>query len=110
MQASRDRCRSPILEVIIVGPFRFEWRGAGGKIGFDHIGEDGARLGEVEGRDSGVHLIERLAPPQQFGVDCADVVEHLAHFAEVGEELAHFRTGGVRHIAHPRPLPGGADR
>ena len=98
------------MEVIIVGPFRFERRGAGGKIGFDHVGEDGARLGEVEGDDSGVHLFERLAPPQQFGVDRADVVEHLAHLAEVGEELADFGTGGVRHIAHPRPLPGCADR
>ena len=44
-------------------------------------GEDGARLGEVEGSDGRVHLVETLATAQKFGIDRADLVEHLAHAA-----------------------------
>ena len=74
----------------MLGPLRVERRGATSKIGFDHVGEDGARLGEVEGSDGRVHLVETLAAAQKFGIDRADLVEHLAQFAEVGEELADF--------------------
>jgi hypothetical protein len=84
MQASRDRCRSAIFDSVVIGPLRIEWRGTGGKIGFDHVGEDGARLGEVESGDGRVKrlrhagLPEILVAAQEFGVDGADLVERRA--------------------------------
>ena len=84
-------------------------RGATSKIGFDHVGEDGARLGEVEGSDGRVHLVETLAAAQKFGIDRADFVEHLAQFAEVGEELADFGVGRIRNVTDPRALAGSTD-
>src|SRR5882762_3986172 len=80
MQASRDRCRSAILEIIMLGSLRVGRWGATSKIGFDHVGEDDARLGDVEGSDGRVHLVEALAAAQKFGIDRADLVEHLADF------------------------------
>src|SRR5881398_2812610 len=61
MQASRDRCRSAILEIIMLGSLRVGRWGATSKIGFDHVGEDDARLGDIEGSDGRVHLVETLA-------------------------------------------------
>jgi hypothetical protein len=55
------------LSVIIVCPF--ERRGTCGKIGFDHAGDDGARLDQIDRSDGRVHLIELLAPAQKLGVD-----------------------------------------
>jgi hypothetical protein len=97
------------LEIIMIGSLRVGRRGATSKIGFDHVGEDGARLGEVEGSDGRVHLVETLAAAQKFGIDRADLVEHLAQFAEVGEELADFGVGCIRHIADPWALAGSTD-
>ena len=85
----------------MIGSLRVGRRGATSKIGFDHVGEDGARLGEVEGGDGRVHLVETLAAAQKFGIDRADLVEHLAQFAEVGEELGGLRRG--LHSARSRP-------
>ena len=93
----------------MLGSLRVERRGAPSKIGFDHVGEDGARLGEVEGIDGRVHLVETLAAAQKFGIDRADLVEQVAQFAEVGEELADFGVGCIRHIADPRALAGSTD-
>lgn len=93
----------------MIGSLRVGRRGATSKIGFDHVGEDGARLGEVEGSDGRVHLVETLAAAQKFGIDRADLVEHLAQFAEVGEELADFGVGCIRHIADPWALAGSTD-
>src|SRR6266404_751247 len=92
MQASRDRCRSAILEIIMLGSLRVGRWGATSKIGFDHVGEDDARLGDIEGSDGRVHL-----------------VEPLAQFAEVGEELADFGVGRIRHVTDPRALAGSTD-
>lgn len=94
----------------MLGSLRVERRGAPSKIGFDHVGEDDARLGDVEGSDGGVHLVETLAAAQKFGIDRADFVEHLAQFAEVGEELADFGVGCIRHVTDPRALAGSSDR
>ncbi len=77
MQACLDRCRWAILELIVIGSLWVGRRGAGGKVGFDHVGDDGARLGEVEGGDSRIHLVETLAAAQEFGIDRANLVEHL---------------------------------
>ena len=93
----------------MIGSLRVGRRGATSKIGFDHIGEDGARLGDVEGSDGRVHLVETLAAAQKFGIDRADLVEHLAQFAEVGKELADFGVGCIRHVANPRALAGSTD-
>ena len=84
-------------------------RGAPSKVGFDHVGDDGTRLGEVEGGDGRIHLVETLAAAQKFGIDRADFVEHLAQFAEVGEELADFGVGCIRHVTDPRALAGSSD-
>ena len=75
-------------------------RGAPSKEGFDHVGDDGTRLGEVEGGDGRIHLIETLAAAQKFGIDRADLVEHLLQFAEVDEELR--RPGRKLHWARSR--------
>ena len=82
----------------MLGSLRVGRWGATGRDGFDHVGEDDARLGDVEGSDGRVHLVETLAAAQKFGIDRADLVEHLAQFAEVGEELANFGVGRIRHV------------
>ena len=84
-------------------------RGAPSKVGFDHVGDDGTRLGEVEGGDGRIHLVETFAAAQQFGVDRADLVEHLLQFAEVGEELDDLAASFIGHIAKPRALAGSSD-
>ena len=84
-------------------------RGAPSKVGFDHVGDDGTRLGEVEGGDGRIHLVETFAAAQQFGVDRADLVEHLLQFAEVGEELDDLAASCIGHIAKPRALAGSSD-
>src|SRR5947208_5204926 len=88
MQASRDRCRSAILEIIMLGSLRVGRWGATSKIGFDHVGEDDARLGDIEGSDGRVHLVETLAAAQKFCIDREELVEHHAQFAAAGEDLA----------------------
>lgn len=93
----------------MLGSLRVGRRGATSKIGFDHVGEDGARFGDVESSDGRVHLVETLAAAQKFGIDRAYLVEHLAQFAEVGEELADFGVGCIRHVANPRALAGSTD-
>ena len=42
-----------------------------------HVGDDGARLGEIEGCNSRIHLVETLAAAQKLGIDRANLVEHL---------------------------------
>ena len=93
----------------MIGSLRVGRRGATSKIGFDHVGEDGARFGDVESSDGRVHLVETLAAAQKFGIDRAYLVEHVAQFAEVGEELADFGVGCIRHVANPRALAGSTD-
>ncbi len=97
-----------ILSVIIVCPL--EWRGTCGKIGFDHAGDDGARLDQIDRSDGRIQLIELLAPAQKLGVDRRDLVQDLAHLVEVADELAHLGASGVRDIIHLRPLAWDADR
>ena len=63
---------------------------AGGKKGFDHVGDNGACLGEVEGRDGRIHSVEFLAAAQELGVDRADLVERLAQVAVIVEVLGNF--------------------
>src|SRR5262245_27213639 len=110
MQATRDRCCSAILDVSMIGSFWRRRRSAGSKKRFDHVGENGARLGEVDSRDGRIHLIEFLASTQEFGVDRTDLVERVAHPAVIVEILADFGDGVVRHIAYLRTLTGDADR
>ena len=61
----------------MIGSLRVGWQRASSKIGFDHVGEDGTRRGEVEVCNGRIHLIETLAAAQKVGIDCADLVEHL---------------------------------
>jgi hypothetical protein len=65
------------LDVIAIGLLRVEGWSAGGEIGHHHIGDDGARLGQVEGNQGWIHggLFELLASAQEFGIDGADLVE-----------------------------------
>src|SRR5271169_3895826 len=109
MQACRDRCRSAISEIIMIGSLWVGRRGAPSKEGFDHVGDDGTRLGEVEGGYGLIHLVETLAAAQQFGVDRADLVEHLLQLAEVGEELGDLGISCIGHVAEPRALAGSSD-
>ena len=68
----------------MVGSFRIQRRSACSEIGFDHVGDDGARLDKVECCDRRIHLVETFAATQKLGVDCANLVEHLLEFAIVG--------------------------
>jgi len=59
----------------MIGSFRIGRQG--GQVGFDHVGDDGARLGKIERCDSRIHLVETLAATQKLGIDRANLVEHL---------------------------------
>ena len=61
----------------MIGSFHVWQRGAPSEIGFDHIGDDGVRLGQIEGCNRRVHLVETLPATQKFGIERADLVEHL---------------------------------
>ena len=93
----------------MIGSLWVGWRGAPSKEGFDHVGDDGTRLGEVEGGDGRIHLVETLAAAQQFGIDRADLVEHLLQFVEVGEELGDLGIGCIGHVADPRAFASSSD-
>jgi hypothetical protein len=93
----------------MIGSLRVGRRGASSKIGFDHVGEDGARLDEVESCDGRIHLIEILAATQKFGIDRADFVEHLLQLAEVGQELRDLGIRCIRNVAKPRALAGSSN-
>jgi len=93
----------------MIGSLWIGRRGAPSKEGFDHVGDDGTRLGEVEGGDSRIHLVETLAAAQQFGIDRADLVEHLLQLAEVGEELGDLGISCIGHVAELRALAGSSD-
>jgi hypothetical protein len=94
----------------MIGSFRIERRGASSKIGFDHVGDDGARLGKIERCDSRIHLVETLAATQKLGIDRANLVEHLLQFAVVGEKRSDLGVIRVRHIAKARAFAGSGDR
>ena len=53
--------------------------------------------------------LEILAPSQKFRVDRADLVEHLAQLAEVGDRLSDLHMGAVRHVVPSWPPAGLAD-
>jgi hypothetical protein len=97
---------------MFIGPLRIGRRGAGGKAGHNHVGEDGARLGEVEGDEGRIHggLPQILASPQEFRVDRADLVEDVAQLAEVGDRLSDLQVDAIGHIVPSRPPAGLADR
>jgi hypothetical protein len=94
----------------MIGSFRIERRGAGSKIGFDHVGDDGARLGKIERCDSRIHLVEALAATQELGIDRANLVEHLLKLSVVGEKRSDLGVSRVRHIAKARAFAGSGDR
>jgi hypothetical protein len=104
MQACRDRCRSAIFELIVIGPLQIERRGAGSKIRHDHVGEDGARLGKVESDECRVHgdLSKILASSQEFRIDRTNLVERFPQLAEVGDQLRDLQMGGN----HPASAAG----
>ena len=93
----------------MIGSLRVGRQGAPGKVGFDHVGENGARLDEIENCDGRVHLIETFAAAQKFGIDRADFVEHLLQLAEVGQELCDLGIRCVRDVAKPRALAGSSN-
>src|SRR5712692_368782 len=67
MQASRDRCRSAILEIIMIVSLWVGRRGAPSKVGFDHVGE--------EVGDLGISCIGHVAEPRAFAgsSDCGEI-------------------------------------
>src|SRR5215831_12952634 len=110
MHATRNRCCSAIFDVIMMtGSFWQLRRCAGSKKGFDHVGDNGAGLDEVECRDGRIHSVELLAAAQELGVDRTDLVERLAYVAVVVEVLGDFAERVVRHVVHLRTLTGRAD-
>ena len=94
----------------MIGSFWHWRRSAGSKKRFDHVGENGARLGEVDSRYGRIHLVEFLAAAQELGVDRADLVERVAQLAVIVEVLVDFGDSIVRHITYLRTLTGDADR
>ena len=85
-------------------------RGAPSKVRFDHVGDDGARLGEVEGGDGRIHLVETLATTQKLGIDRANLVEHLLKLAVIGEKRGDLGIGRIRYIAEAWAFAGAGDR
>jgi hypothetical protein len=61
----------------MIGSFWVWQRRASSQIRFDHVGDDDARLGKIEGCDGRIHLIQTLAATQKLGIDRANLVEHL---------------------------------
>jgi hypothetical protein len=61
----------------MIGSLHVGQRGAPSQIGFDHIGDDDARFGQIEGCNRRVHLVETLPATQKFGIERTDLVEHL---------------------------------
>ena len=94
----------------MTGSFWQSGRGAGSKKGFDHVGENGACLSEVERRDGWIHSVEFLAAAEELGVDRTDLVERLAHVAIIVEVLGDFEESMVRHVIYLRTLTGRAHR
>ena len=86
----------------MVGSFWQSRRGAGSKKRFDHVGENGARLGDVDSRDGRIHSVEFLAAAQKLGIDRADLVERIAHVAVVVEVLGNFDERVVWHVVYLR--------
>jgi hypothetical protein len=85
MQAILDRWRALIL-FVIMAIWPLLWiggRGTSVEERNDHIGKNGARLGNIECGEYRIHdeLPELLASPEQFRVDGADLVEHAAQSA-----------------------------
>ncbi|HVA91550.1 MAG TPA: hypothetical protein VNL71_17105 [Chloroflexota bacterium] len=70
--------------MLIIGGLLRLGRRTDGKIGIDHVGEDGGRLGKVEGGQGRIHLLETLAAAEQLRVDRADLVEHLPYLVKIG--------------------------
>jgi hypothetical protein len=96
MQATRDRCWSVIFDVIMIGSFKQRRRDAASKKGFDHVGENGTCLGEVECRDGRIHSVEFLAAAEELGVDRTDFVERLAHVAVQASSGVAWETGDLQ--------------
>jgi hypothetical protein len=42
--------------VVIGGSLRIGWRWGAGEIGFDHVGDDGGRLGDIDAREDRMAL------------------------------------------------------
>jgi len=93
----------------VSGSLRVGRQGATSKIGFDHVGDDDARLGDVEACDGRIHLVEPLPTAQKLGVDRTDLVEHLLQFVEIAQELGNLSVGRIRHVAEPGSLAGSPD-
>jgi hypothetical protein len=91
------------------GSLRVGRRGATSKIGFDHVGEDDARLGDVEACEGRIHLVETLATAQKLGVDRTDLVEHLLQLAKIAKKLGNLIVARIRHVAKSWSLAGSAD-
>ncbi|MFZ1006993.1 MAG: hypothetical protein WAN65_09160 [Candidatus Sulfotelmatobacter sp.] len=94
----------------MIGSFRIERRGACSEIGFDHVGDDGARLGKIERCDRRIHLVETLAATQKLGIDRANLVEHLLESAVIGEKRGDLGVSRVWHIAEARAFAGSGNR
>src|SRR5690348_7394598 len=107
MQACLDRCRSAIFMVIWL-LLRVGRRGAGGEIGNNHVGENGAHLGNVESSEGRIHggLPEILASSQEFRVDRADLLEYAAQLAGVVDHLGNLRMHGIWHVVSSGPSAG----
>jgi hypothetical protein len=54
------------LEIIMIVSLWVGRRGAPSKVGFDHVGDDGTRLGEVEGGDGRIHLARIMHHASRF--------------------------------------------
>jgi hypothetical protein len=96
---------------MIIGPLQVGRRGRG-EIRHDHIGHDGARLGEVDGDESRIHggLSNLFASSQEFCVDRANLVERFAQLAEIGDQLRGLRISVVRDVVPSGATAGLTDR
>jgi hypothetical protein len=86
-------------------------RQGGVEIGRDHVGKNGARLGQVEldGREIHGDLSKLLVASQKLCVDGADLVERIAYSVQVADELSGAPNVGVAHVIPVGPPAGLTD-
>jgi hypothetical protein len=82
----------------MVGSFRIQRRSACSEIGFDHVGDDGARLDKVECCDGRIHLVETFAAAQKLGVDSV-VVRGKPGLPTATLQPGSIRSDSCRHRA-----------
>jgi hypothetical protein len=85
---------------MVIGVLRIDPQGAIGEKGCNHIRDDRARFGKVEIGERWVHrdLLQVLASAQEFCIDRANLVEHLADPAKILDQVRDLKIRIVGYV------------